>query len=89
VGSSNLDPFSLLLALEANIVVDDRDFAGTLKDSLEQAITMGARRVCENSWKSQPIRLRLVSWLSYGLIRLMIGIAGYAPKNQVEKVSIR
>jgi cardiolipin synthase len=89
VGSSNLDPFSLLLALEANIVVDDQDFAGTLKDSLGQAITMGARRVCENSWRSQHIMLRLVSWLSYGLIRLMIGIAGYAPKNQVEKVRIR
>jgi cardiolipin synthase A/B len=35
VGSSNLDPFSLLLALEANVVVDDENFAKTLKQSLE------------------------------------------------------
>jgi len=42
VGSSNLDPFSLLLALEANIAVDDQGFATTLKDSLEQAIKAGA-----------------------------------------------
>ena len=78
VGSSNLDPFSLLLALEANIVVDDKNFATALRDSLEQAIKAGARRIFENNWKLQPITLRLVCWLSYGLIRFMVGIAGIA-----------
>jgi cardiolipin synthase A/B len=82
VGSSNLDPFSLLLALEANVVVDDRDFAATLKASLEQAIAMGARRLSNHHWQSQPILLRLISWLSYGLTRILTGIAGYAPTNQ-------
>jgi cardiolipin synthase len=82
VGSSNLDPFSLLLALEANVVVDDENFAKKLKHSLEQAIKMGARRIFENSWRTQPIRVRLASWLSYGLVRFMIGIAGYAPGKE-------
>jgi len=82
VGSSNLDPFSLLLALEANIVVDDRNFATALKDSLGQAIKVGARRVSENNWRSQPIMLRLLCWLSYGLIRFMTGIAGYATTSR-------
>ena len=82
VGSSNLDPFSLLLALEANVVVDDQNFAKKLKHSLEQAIKMGARRIFENSWRTQPIRLRLASWLSYGLVRFMIGMAGYAPGKE-------
>lgn len=76
VGSSNLDPFSLLLALEANIVVDDQSFATALKDSLEQAIKVGARRVFEKNWRLQPFTLRLVCWLSYGLVRCMAGIAG-------------
>jgi cardiolipin synthase A/B len=76
VGSSNLDPFSLLLALEANIVVDDQSFATALNDSLEQAIEVGARRVFEKNWRLQPLMLRLVCWLSYGLIRFMAGIAG-------------
>jgi cardiolipin synthase len=76
VGSSNLDPFSLLLALEANIVVDDHNFATALKDSLEQAAKAGARRIFENNWKLQPIMHRLLCWLSYGLIRFMAGIAG-------------
>jgi cardiolipin synthase len=76
VGSSNLDPFSLLLALEANIVVDDRSLAIALKDSLEQAIKVGARRVFDKNWRLQPFMLRLVCWLSYGLVRCMAGIAG-------------
>lgn len=78
VGSSNLDPFSLLLALEANVVVDDKSFATALQDSLEQAIKAGARRIFENKWKLQPIMLRLLCWLSYGLVRCMAGIAGRA-----------
>ncbi len=82
VGSSNLDPFSLLLALEANVVVDDQDFAAGLKDSLVQAIAMGARRLSEHHWRSQPLMLRLLSWLSYVLTRILIGIAGYAPQNR-------
>ncbi len=85
VGSSNLDPFSLLLALEANIVVYDQNFAIALKDELDQAITIGARRFSENSWRSQPLRLRLACWLSYGLVRFMVGVAGYAPDNKKKK----
>ena len=86
VGSSNLDPFSLLLALEANVVVDDASFAKKLKHSLEQAIKMGARRIFENNWITQPMRLRLASWLSYGLVRFLKGMAGYAPGKESGRV---
>jgi cardiolipin synthase A/B len=85
VGSSNLDPFSLLLSLEANVVVDDENFAKTLKHSLNQTIQSGARRILQKTWKTQPIGLRLVSWLSYGLVRFMTGIAGYAPGISLDK----
>ncbi|MBM9519534.1 cardiolipin synthase ClsB [Desulforhopalus vacuolatus] len=85
VGSSNLDPFSLLLALEANVVVDDPAFSATLKASLSEAITMGARRISEETWRSQHILLRLVSWLSYGLTRFMVSIAGYLPQGWPKK----
>ena len=43
VGSSNIDPFSLLLAREANVVVDDARFRGELRASLQRAIDAGAR----------------------------------------------
>ena len=81
VGSSNLDPFSLLLALEANVVVDDEGFAKILKQSLEQAIKTGARRISENTWTMQPVAVRLATWLSYGFVRFLRGMAGYAQEK--------
>ena len=79
VGSSNLDPFSLLLSLEANVIVDNEDFAKELKDSLQLAIRFGAERIHEKNLRTQTPRMRLASWLSYGLVRFLTGIAGYAP----------
>ena len=43
VGSSNIDPFSLLLAKEGNLVVRDRRFAAELQASLTEAMADGAR----------------------------------------------
>ena len=86
VGSSNLDPFSLLLALEANVLVDDESFAKQLKNSLKQAIKMGARRISEDNWRTKSIGLRLAIWLSYGLVRFMIGVAVYAPEKKPDQV---
>lgn len=86
VGSSNLDPFSLLLALEANVVVDDPAFGATLTASLNKAITMGARRISEDTWRSQHLLMRLMCWLSYGFTRYMVDIAGYLPQERPTKL---
>lgn len=77
VGSSNIDPFSLLLSREANVIVDDGGFSGELGASLEQSMAEGSRVVTYDSWKKQPLYLRLLSWLSYGGVRLLMGMAGY------------
>src|SRR5690606_36307513 len=45
VGSSNIDPFSLLVAREANVAVRDRGFARQLRDSLQEAMASGAVEV--------------------------------------------
>jgi cardiolipin synthase A/B len=87
IGSSNLDPFSLLLALEANVVVDDECFAKQLKHSLTQAIAMGARRISRTNWRRISIGLRLAHWLSYGVVRFMVGIAGYASGHRPHPVT--
>lgn len=81
VGSSNIDPFSLLLAKEANVVVLDKGFAGELRSSLLAAIERGGRALSLDSLKRQPLHSRLLSWLSYGLVRLLVGIAGYGPRH--------
>jgi cardiolipin synthase A/B len=44
VGSSNIDPFSLMLSLEANLVADDAVAASTLRARLEAAMAGCARR---------------------------------------------
>ena len=85
VGSSNLDPLSLLLALEANVVVVDEGFAKKLKVSLELAIKTGARRIFKGDLRTQTFGMRLVSWLSYGLVRFMTGMTGYAPGKRSGK----
>jgi len=82
VGSSNIDPFSLLLAREANVVVTDSGFAATLRDSLQQAMEEGAHRIMPDRWKHQPRYRRLIAWASYGLVRLLMGVTGYARRYE-------
>lgn len=77
VGSSNIDPFSLLLSREANVIVRDRVFAATLRDSLAQAMQEDARRVIPGNWAQQPLYLRSMSWAYYGVARLLMGMVGY------------
>jgi cardiolipin synthase len=75
VGSSNIDPFSLLLAREANIVVDDAGFAGDLRQRLHQAIEQSAA-LDPAGWRRRPWPRRMLSWLAYESVRLMVGLAG-------------
>ncbi len=78
VGSSNIDPLSLLLAREANLVAHDARFAGELKASLETAMEKGAHRIHRRAWRRIPWYARFASWLAYGLVRGVMGLAGYA-----------
>lgn len=77
VGSSNIDPFSLLLSREANVLVNDAGFSSQLRASLGQAMEEGSRVVTYENWMHQPIYRRLLSWLSYGGVRVLMGVAGY------------
>ncbi len=81
VGSSNIDPFSLLLSREANVVVDDEAFGASMALSLKRTVETDGRRILADNWKQQSAGLRFVSWLSYGFLRLMIGISGYARES--------
>jgi cardiolipin synthase len=81
VGSSNIDPFSLLMAREANIVVADAAFGAALRASLQGAMDAGAREVSHEGWRTAPLPLRVARWLAYGLVRLAMGIAGYGRRD--------
>lgn len=76
VGSSNIDPFSLMLAREANLVVRDIGFAETLHGSLQQAMQAGARELRPEAHRKAPWHQRVASWLAYGVVRLIMGVVG-------------
>jgi cardiolipin synthase A/B len=77
VGSSNIDPFSLMLALEANLAVQDAGFAGELHASLLAAIADDAVRVGDRYGVKRNWMDRLVARVSYWVVRLLIGLLGY------------
>jgi cardiolipin synthase len=78
IGSSNIDPFSLLLAREANVVVLDVEFAHELRTDILASIQEGASRVESQEWKDGNIIKRLASWLAYGFVRVFLGVIGYS-----------
>lgn len=80
VGSSNIDPFSLWLAREANLVVQDDGFAGALRASLLYEMEYGARRVTGEKWYRRGLWERAVSRISYFLVRLLVDVVGYVHK---------
>ena len=76
VGSSNLDPLSLLLAREANLVVEDDAFACELRQSLRKAIAQEGRRVDPRDHAKRPWTQRLMNRLAYAIMRTAILLAG-------------
>jgi cardiolipin synthase len=77
VGSSNLDPLSLLLAREANVVVVDAGFATHLRERLLAAIRSHGRQVRVEDYEARPWRERLLNALAYGLMRLALFLTGH------------
>ncbi|MES2182616.1 MAG: cardiolipin synthase ClsB [Pseudomonadota bacterium] len=78
VGSSNIDPFSLLLAREANVVVKNKAFAAELRADIEASIQSDAYHVSSQEWENGHTMKRFISWLAFGLVRIFVGIIGYS-----------
>lgn len=76
VGSSNIDPFSLLLAREANLAVRDAGFAAELRASLQAAISNDAARIGNEYGGARNWLNRLIARFSYSMVRLLIGLLG-------------
>ncbi len=74
VGSSNLDPTSLLLNLEANVLVWDEQFAGQVKGAFEAAL-LGAQEILLETplpawqgWRGW-LRRTFVAWVAQVYLR--------------------
>ncbi|HEY2863528.1 MAG TPA: cardiolipin synthase ClsB [Casimicrobiaceae bacterium] len=77
VGSSNIDPYSLLMAREANVIVRDRGFNAELKGQLRALIADGSRRVVPGDWQSRSRLYKAAIWIAYGIVRMAMGLIGY------------
>ena len=74
VGSSNLDPFSLLLAREANVLVDDAVLGAALRQRILRAMLSSAVRVHLESIARHTLWERLQDRLAYQLMRLTLAL---------------
>ena len=81
VGSSNLDPLSLSLNLEANVVVRDRDFNALLAGRLEHLMRHSCRQI-ESAELTEWSGWRLVrSFFIFHLMRWYPAWAGWLPRH--------
>ena len=72
VGSSNIDPLSLLLNLEANVIIRDQPFAADLALRIEVALQVSTEvlrpPVAAGWWAA--LRRGFVAWAAYWFLRL-------------------
>lgn len=77
VGSSNLDPLSLLLAREANVVVADATFARQLAQRLDQVMASDCQKVEAQAVLSRSWGQRIRDRLAFGLMRMALFLSGH------------
>jgi cardiolipin synthase len=77
VGSSNIDPYSLLMAREANVFVRDAVFAQQLGSELRAMIAEGAAPVAAEGWAQRSRAAKALSWIAYGIVRIALGALRY------------
>jgi cardiolipin synthase len=77
VGSSNIDPYSLLMAREANVFVRDSGFAHQLRQELLQIVSDGATRMAPERWAGRSTAEKALTWIAYGIVRVGMRVIGY------------
>jgi cardiolipin synthase len=78
VGSSNLDPFSLLLSREANIEILDTGFNAELRARLDAAIARGGKVITPDAIAHVGWMRRAAQWASYRFTRAVIDLLNLA-----------
>jgi cardiolipin synthase len=81
VGSSNLDPLSLGLNLEANVLIHDRGFNQTLRERLDHLISTACKQIHREDI-GRPSRLQLMrSFFLFHLLRRYPAWLGGLPRH--------
>lgn len=77
VGSTNLDPLSLLLAREANITTTDGHFAAQLHDRLDELVTHSGEAINAVAIAQRPRRQRVLDWFAFVVMRALLFVTGH------------
>ncbi len=81
VGSSNLDPLSLSLNLEANLFIHDQVFNKEMRSNLNQLLQHDCQRVQENQLPVRSGWQLIKSVLAFHFLRHFPAIAGWLPAH--------
>jgi cardiolipin synthase len=76
VGSSNIDPLSLLLAREANVVIEDEGFAERLRTRLLHAVAHEGQVMSTAQYEQRPLRERFFERIALVVMRLALAVQG-------------
>ena len=77
MGSTNLDPLSLLLAREANVVSTDQRFAEMLHERLDVLVTHAGSPIDAEALGARPWHQRALDRVAFGLMRAMLFVTGH------------
>jgi cardiolipin synthase len=77
VGSTNLDPLSLLLAREANVMTRDRRFARLLHQRLDDILRDASHRLDLGALQQRPWRERVLDRLAFVVMRATLFLTGH------------
>ncbi|MEP7206163.1 MAG: cardiolipin synthase ClsB [Casimicrobiaceae bacterium] len=83
VGSTNLDPMSLAINLEANVCIHDAEFQSDLRARMT-ALVAESRRIDPASVPRRPVRDRVLAWALFAFLRRYHGWAQRLPGRTPE-----
>ncbi|HXE19001.1 cardiolipin synthase ClsB [Castellaniella sp. UC4442_H9] len=88
IGSSNLDPFSLALNLEANLLARDRSLNQALRDSLSGLLARDCHEITRSADVLRPVRRMWAAVVVFHVLRWLPAWAGRLPahKPRVERI---
>jgi cardiolipin synthase len=82
VGSSNLDPLSLALNLEANVVIRDREFASLLRERLHALMDKSCKKIDPQREMDRSWWRLTASYLAFHVLRRFPAWAGWLPAHE-------
>jgi cardiolipin synthase len=89
VGSSNLDPLSLSLNLEANLIIHDREFNQTLRDNLDAIIAQDCQQVDRTMVPKRSWWNLGKSVVAFHFLRHFPAMVGWLPAHTPEIAQVR